>query len=180
MLCSRRLLAGLAALCVFLAGGVAHADLRPYLVTYGYYTPEKGEIEVEQWTDSFTDRNGKTGYLSRTELEYGVTDRLAASLYLVNKKPSGGTVVYDETKLEMRYRLTQPGKRFWDTAGYLEIVRPRDSSEPYELEIKAILSHEFPKFNLTLNPSRKQAVEPVHRIRNAGLTQIGMGIPFLL
>ncbi|MDO8588284.1 MAG: hypothetical protein Q7T82_14745 [Armatimonadota bacterium] len=131
--------------------GAACADRRLYLVTYGYYTPVKGEIEIEQWTDGFVERGGGTAYRSRTEIEYGVTDRLAAALYLVNKRPVGGPWNYDETKLQLRYRLTEIGKRFWDTAGYLEIVRPNDSAKPYEMEAKAIFSHEFPKFNLSLN-----------------------------
>lgn len=149
---SRKLMAGLAVLSfVFGVGGIAHADLRPYLVTYGYYTPEKGEKEIEQWTESFTGKDGKTDYRSRTELEYGVSDRLAAALYFVNEKPYGESVKFDETKLELRYRLTQSGDRFWDIAGYVELAQPGDSGEPSEIEMKAIFSHEFPGYNLTLN-----------------------------
>lgn len=51
----------------------------------------------------------------------------------------------------MRYRLTQPGEQFWDMAGYIELTKPSDTGEPSEIEMKAIFSHEFPGFNLTLN-----------------------------
>ncbi len=148
---SRSFVAAAAALCVVAVSGAAQADRRQYLVTYGYYTPQKGEIEVEQWTESFVPKDGGSSYRSRTEFEYGVTDRLAASLYFVNKKPAGESFGYDETKLELRYRLNEPGNKFWDTAGYAELARPSDSEEPYEVEVKGIFSHEFPKFNLTLN-----------------------------
>ena len=138
----------------------AQADIRQYLVTYGYYTPVKGEKEIEQWTESFHERGGGTALRSRTELEYGVTDRLAAGLYLVNSRPAGGHWEYEETKLELRYRLTELGHRFWDTAGYLEFVRPNDSDEPWEMEAKAIFSHDFAKFNLTLNLIGEKELEP--------------------
>ncbi len=55
-------------------------------------------------------KSGGSSYRSRTEFEYGVTDRLAASLYLVNKKRPGESFAYDETKLEPCYRLNGPGR----------------------------------------------------------------------
>lgn len=136
---------------ISIMSGMAWGDRRPYLVTYGYYTPEKGEVELEQWTEGFAEKDGGTAYRSRTEIEYGMTDRLATAIYLVNKRPVDGSWNYAETKLELRYRLTQPGRRFWDTAGYLEFVKPNASDEPCEIEAKGIFSHEFPKFNLTIN-----------------------------
>ena len=146
------LLAALAAASgALILSGVAQADRRQYLATYGYYTPEKGEVEIEQWTDAFVPKHGSTSYRTKTEIEYGITDRLAAGLYFVNKSSGGGPLKYNETKLELRYRFNEPGRQFWDTAGYLEIVRPNHSDDPYETEVKAIFSHEFPKFNLSLN-----------------------------
>jgi hypothetical protein len=139
------------ALCLVFVSGVAQACRRQYLVTYGYYTPEKGELEIEQWTDSYTSHGGGSALQSKTEIEYGITDRLMTAVYLVNKKPDGGSFDYAETKLQVRYRLNEPGRHFWDTAGYLEFVRPNDSEEPYEMEMKGIFSHEFPKFNLSCN-----------------------------
>jgi hypothetical protein len=156
---------GLAAVVgVLYAANPSKADARSYLVTYGYYTPEKGEFEIEQYTDSFNKKDGGSDFRSRTELEYGVTDRLAASLYAVNGRPEGGSWGYEETKLELRYRITQPGKRFWDTAGYLEFVRPNESDEPYEMEAKGIFSHEFPKFNLTVNLIGEKELAPGEEI----------------
>ncbi|MHB1459259.1 MAG: hypothetical protein ACYC0V_20305 [Armatimonadota bacterium] len=140
-----------ATLCVVLVSGVAQACRRQYLATYGYYTPEKGELEIEQYTDSYVSQDGDTTLQSKTELEYGITDRLMTAIYLVNKKPDGGSFDYAETKLQVRYRLNEPGRHFWDTAGYLEFVRPNDSEEPYEMEMKGIFSHEFPMFNLSCN-----------------------------
>ncbi len=138
-------------LCIMFIGGVAHADRRQYLATYGYYTPEKGEIEIEQWADSYIPKNGGTTFRTKTEIEYGITDRLMAAVYFVKKKTPGDRFHYNETKLETRYRFNEPGQNFWDTAGYLEFVRPDDSTEPYEMEMKGIFSHEYPEFNLTLN-----------------------------
>ncbi len=140
-------------------GGVVHADKRQYLATYGYYTAEKGKWEIEQYTDSFFAPNGDTTLQSKTELEYGITDRLMTSVYLVNKKPDGESFNYAETKLQFRYRLNEPGNQFWDTAGYLEFVRPSDSEKPYKMELKAIFSHEFPKFNLSANIISEKKLE---------------------
>lgn len=153
-----------ALVCALAPQEAAYADPEIYLKTSKYYTPVKGELELEQWTDIFRENDGRSSYRSRTELEYGITDRLAGAIYFVSGHPVGEAWRYEETKLEMRYRITQPGNRFWDTAAYVELVKPNDSDEPYELEMKAIFSHEFRDHNLTLNLIAGKELEPGAKI----------------
>ena len=133
------------------------ADRRYFGRSYLSYTLPAGGFELEVWN---TGRIGKDmGYYyrfqPRFEFEYGLTDRLSASLYFnfdqvtseqnsFEPKPFG----FSSTSIELRYRLTNPGEIFVDPALYFEFAYGGDE---LEYESKIILSKRFDNLITTLN-----------------------------
>src|SRR6266853_4185692 len=101
-------------LCV---GAPAMAGESPFGYVYTTDTHPKGKREVEQW---ITQRHGQSQgefdlWQGRTEIEYGVTDRLQTALYLnyggvnaLHNRPDGttgpGAFVPDDVDPDARYR----------------------------------------------------------------------------
>lgn len=135
----------------------AFADRRYFGRSYLAYTLPKGAFEFELWN---TGRIGKDmgffyRFQPRFEFEYGVTDRLSASLYfnfdqitsennLFDSKPLG----FESTSLELRYRLTNPDEIFVDPALYFEFAYGGDK---VEYESKVIFSKRLGNFIGALN-----------------------------
>ena len=133
------------------------ADRRYFGRSYLAYTLPRGAFELEVWN---TGRIGKDiGYYyrfqPRFEFEYGVTDRLSASLYFnfdqvtselnsFSSKPFG----FSSSSIELRYSLTNPGEIFIDPALYFEFAYGGDE---LEYESKMILSRRFDNIITTLN-----------------------------
>jgi hypothetical protein len=135
----------------------APADVRPYVWTYGYVTPAKGEIELEWWGE-FQQKADRLVSIPSAEIEYGITDHWVAGLYGVGIKDGAERWKFDAIKLEQRFRLFEPGVLPVDTTLYLEYKH--DFVEKVnELEGKVILSKDVGKFNATLNLIVERAVE---------------------
>ena len=137
-------LAFAAALCPVY--GRAHK--RDFLDTYGYYTLERGGVELELFTDLRVPDSGRNRWFHQSEVEYGVTDRYTLGVYGVFVDGQGFTA----WKLENKYRLSQPGQWPVDTTLYLEYKDANGAKDQNEIEAKAILSKDFGKWNLTANP----------------------------
>jgi hypothetical protein len=138
-----------------------HATERHFTFSYEVTTADKGELELENWI-TWRFHRGRDGapdtheFDFRHELEYGITDRLQASLYFadwrINDHPRGDDRVhYDDAALEITYRLSSPVAGSLGTAVYGEI---RGGPEFVELESKILLKKNFGKwitaFNATL------------------------------
>jgi hypothetical protein len=135
----------------------ARADVRPYVWTYGYMTPARGEIELEWWGE-FQQKADRLVSIPSAEIEYGITDHWVAGLYGVGIKDGAERWKFDAIKLEQRFRLFEPGVLPVDTTLYLEYKH--DFVERVnELEGKVILSKDVGKFNATLNLIVEKAVE---------------------
>jgi hypothetical protein len=135
------------------------ADRRYFGRSYLAYTMPVGEFEFELWN---TGRIGKDmgffyRFQPRFEFEYGVTDRLSASLYFnfdqitsdgnaFGSKPLG----FESTSIELRYRLTNQNEIFVDPALYFEFAYGGDK---IEYESKAIFSKRLGNFIGVLNLS---------------------------
>lgn len=133
------------------------ADEKKFARSYTAYTlPAKG-LEFEFWQ---TGRIGKaTGFYyrwqPRFEVEYGVTDRLTASVYFnFNEvKSSENTFAakpmsLSTTSFEFRYRLSNPNEYFIDPALYFEFGYGGDK---IFYEPKLLLSKRFDKIEAVIN-----------------------------
>jgi len=129
-----------------------------FTFTYEVTTADKGELELENWV-TWKLQRGRDGAANthefdfRHEFEYGITDRLQASLYLadwhINDHPGGDDRVhYDGAALEVIYRLSSPVTDFLGTAVYGEI---RGGPDLVELEGKFLLQKNFGKWITAYN-----------------------------
>jgi len=137
------------------------ATERHFTFTYEVATTAKAELEFENWV-TWQFHRGRDGepntneFDFRHEFEYGITDRLQASLYFadwhINDHSDGAdSVHYDDAALELIYRLSNPVTDLVGSAVYGEI---RGGHELFELESKVLLQKNFGKwidaYNATL------------------------------
>lgn len=140
------------------------ADARDFKV-YGYSGPKTGEVEFAYWLDYFIASDNaypfsgkdlqKEGLLRHTfEVEYGVTDRWTIAAYLDFEDPDGAEMKYVQFRsVFLRYRLFNPGERFFDPAIYLEYYIPREGERSEEhLETRLIFEKKMQGVDLRLNP----------------------------
>jgi hypothetical protein len=134
------------------------ATERHFTFTYEVTTADKGELEMENWV-TWLFHHGHEGEANthefdlRHEFEYGITDRLQASLYFADwhiiDHPGGNDrVQFDDAALEVIYRLSRPGSDFLGAAVYGEI---RVGPELVELEGKLLLQKNFGKWIAAYN-----------------------------
>ncbi|NOZ11789.1 MAG: hypothetical protein GXP09_12230 [Gammaproteobacteria bacterium] len=154
-----------AVLILALTSGLAQAR---HFKVYGYGTPKAGEVELVYWTDyvakSDTTMNyfGKTGvkrkglWSQTLELEYGLTDRFTVAAYADFEKPSGEDFKYIQTRVvAARYRFGEAGKRYFDTALYVEYYFPKQNYQgkaKEKIEARLILEKKINDKTLRINP----------------------------
>lgn len=155
------------------------AHNEPFTYVRTAQTEAKGEWELEQW---ITARTGKESgdYLGldfSTELEYGITDRLQAALYLNSRyhdidQAIGSSKVYadrsgyefDGVAGELKYQLADAFTESWGFALYFEPGYSRISKgsgkreDKLFLEFKAIVQKNF--FENRLQTAFNYTVEP--------------------
>jgi hypothetical protein len=122
---------GLTALTL-LPAAPARADQRFFARTYDWFTPAKGEKELELWW--IQENRGEAD--AQIEFEYGVTQRWVVAPYLLFKRETGGKFEFEGWKVEQRYRFGDFGYHRLMPAVYFEVKKEKE--EPYELEGKLI------------------------------------------
>ena len=138
------------------AGGVAllswvvawapdlEAGQRRLTFVYESTTSSKGEVELENWATWKNGRQSGNQVEFRHEIEYGVTDRFQASLYVanweVNDSKAGGDegahAAFQDSAVELIYGLSNPVKDILGSALYGEF---KAGPKHFELEGKLIL-----------------------------------------
>ncbi len=107
---------------------VSRAQESPYFVTYDHHLEEPGNLELEVYTTSGIPRSGQVAYVAPyMEIEYGVTGRWTAELYLEGQGTVGDSAVFTGWRLENRFR---PLKReHWiNPVLYLEYERTSEAT----------------------------------------------------
>jgi len=133
------------------------------LEVYPAGTEGKGLHEIES-TASFV-ANGAEGTdeiddvprhrLLRESLEYsyGLTDKIDVAAYLDLQRANGRDVEYAGSRVHVRGSLWEPGRFPVDLGWYVEAEMPHNAPSDLELEFRPILSRDFGRFSLDLNPS---------------------------
>lgn len=106
------------------------AHLRYFTFTYDWFTPVKGEREIELW---WTQREGGA-ITSLIEFEYGITDKYVIAPYLILEREEGEMEMIG-WKVEQRYAFGEFEFNRILPALYFEVEREEDE---YKLEAKAI------------------------------------------
>ena len=136
---------------------------RRFTYSYEPETMPQGGTEFEQWVTLRTQRAKAVGQQDynrwefRSELEYGLTDRYTASLYLNTSATNFRDPIaaknesefeFTGVSLENRYMLLNPAEHSIGLALYLE---PRYSGEEAELEERLILGQRHGDWKWALN-----------------------------
>jgi hypothetical protein len=155
------LLTGLIASCALTAPALA--DERHFTYVYEPETLPKGAFEFENWITLRSARNGAVGqehysrWDLRQELEYGITDRYTAALYLNEKNvhfrdPITGVresdFGFEGLSLENRFQLFNPAEYKIGMTLYLE---GRYSGDEAEVEQKLILGQRYGAWKWAFN-----------------------------
>ncbi|MCX5660526.1 MAG: hypothetical protein NTW19_12505 [Planctomycetota bacterium] len=152
-------LAGLA--CV----APAQADERRFTFVYETTTTPPGAFEFENWITWKSHKNEDPSYDRfefRHEVEFGLTDRLMASVYVANwsytdgKSVDGDGVNYDSSGFELIYNLLNPAKDPFGLAVYGEY---NGGPDLHALETKVLVQKNIDRWVLAYNVSLEAAWE---------------------
>ena len=133
------------------------ATERRFSYTYETTTAPKGTFELENWaTWSHIGNPGGSHtdlFDFRHELEYGITDRLQASLYIFDwsynrRDEEGHKARWEHTGGEVVYRMTDPATSFLGSALYGEALIGEGG---LELEAKLLLQKNFGAWRVAYN-----------------------------
>lgn len=135
----------------------ALADNRHFAYVYEAQTPNKGELEIEQWV-TFQKRSRQDPKLNvlalRHEIEYGITDDWMIALYVPDWEVRSGRSFendgphFDDVAVESIYRLTDPRTDWLGSALYAEL---KVGDQLVELEPKLILQKNVGLFTIAYN-----------------------------
>ena len=137
---------------------------------YPYMTPEASEKELVYWFSAtgsdhqysfFGENTDRQGLLAHSlELEYGLSNKWTAGLYLDFEHPDGHSLKHVATKALMFHgRFWEKGERPVDLGLYVEYILPRKSYKNGEqIEIKWILEKDFGFNSIVLNPTFEKVI----------------------
>ena len=153
---------------------IAHAQEAPYFVTYDHHLEEPGNLEIATWSTVGIPRDSqKLFFAPFSELEYGVTARWTAELYLEGQATSGDSAVFTGWRLENRFKplkrehwinpilyleyenINEATKILKEVVGNSGISGERNAelarAHAHELETKLILSSNIHDWNISEN-----------------------------
>lgn len=157
-----------------------------FFKVYSYQTAEAGEKELVYWFSAlssdryysfFGEEVSRDGLMAHSiEMEYGLSNKWTAGLYLDFEQPNGEKLKHIKTKALMFHgRFWEKGERPFDLGLYVEYILPRkEYKDAEEIEIKWILEKDYGFHTLVLNPtfekkiSGKDVNEGVEFALNAG------------
>jgi hypothetical protein len=160
----------------------AQAGQRKFVFSYETTTAPKGAIEFENWVTWKQTRNaeGRTDRFDfRHELEFGVTDRFQAAIYLADWTYSPDDTEkkarYEHSGVELIYSLTNPTTDWLGSAVYLEVV---GGDDVLEVEGKLLLQKNFGPITIAYNAVLEAAWEGSKLDERTGEFQQTLGVSY--
>ena len=131
-----------------LAVSAAHAGPADYV-----YTPavEYGEREIDFKAGSDRDGGKEEKTAGSLGFGWGVKEWWFTELYLKYDRERGENFRYDAIEWENKFQLTETGQYPIDLGALVEIERPRDHDEGWELKIGLLTQKDFGKFQVNFN-----------------------------
>ena len=126
--------------------------------------PGEREIDFKFGTRNSKDRANDASAAS-IGLGYGVNEHWFTEVYLKYARGPGGPTDYDAIEWENRFQLTETGKYPLEVGFLIEVERPQDRSEGYELKWGPLFQTDFGKtqWNANLLFERNyRSAEPSH------------------
>ena len=157
----------------------AFAGARHFTFVYEATTSAPGSVETENWiTWSRTTNPARADQVSfRNELEFGVTNKFQASIYLADwfyahdAEHSGFT--YSDSAIELIYNLTNP---VIDPIGLSVYEEIKAGDRVFELETKLIAQKNFGPWIVAYNATLEAVWEGEHWQNRQGELQQAVGI----
>lgn len=117
------------------------------------YTPtvEQGEREIDVKFGHWNTNAAQPQTDSSIGLGYGVNAWWFTEIYMKRRKANGQPTTYDATEWENRFQLTETGRFPVDIGFLLEIERPRDHADGWEVKYGPLFQTEFGKVQLNAN-----------------------------
>jgi hypothetical protein len=143
-----KLHATLAAAGALLAANLAIAGPAAYI-----YSPtvEEGEKEIDVKFGQSRDAGQRLEREYSVGLGYGVNSFWFTEVYAKYKKEGDEANKFDAFEWENKFQLTETGKYAVDLGVLLEIERPREHAEGWEVKVGPLLQREFGKVVLNAN-----------------------------
>lgn len=141
-------LALLAGAGIFLAAHQVFAGPADYV-----HTPavEQGEREIDIKFGHWTMNGTQPQTDSSIGLGYGVNAWWFTEIYVKGRKANGQSTTYEATEWENKFQLTPTGRFPVDVGFLLEIERPRDHAEGWEVKYGPLFQTEFGRLQLNAN-----------------------------
>ncbi len=162
----------------------AFAGARRFTYVYETGTTAPGSFELENWVTWSThkDEDHTFDQLSfRHEVEFGITDRLQAAVYLADWSYRDGRFVedtgnhYDGSAIEMVYNLTNAQTHALGSAVYGEL---KIGEDVVKLEGKMLLEKNLGRLVLAYNASLEAEWEGKHLDERTGEFQQTLGVSY--
>ena len=142
-----RALAALASI-VCLAPSPVTANPATYVATPAI---TEGEREIELVTGAQRLRDGSSATGTALIFGYGIRSWWAAEVGVLWHRDPGDRFGYDAWEIENRFALTEPGQYPVDLGLLIEIEKPADRSEGYELRYGPLLQSQWGALQANLN-----------------------------
>jgi hypothetical protein len=109
------------------------------------YSPivEQGEKEIDYKLGTAKSRNGTRTSETSLGLGYGVNSWWFTELYVKAKRETPDSWRYDAIEWENKFQLTETGKYPVDVGLSVEVERPRDRTEGYEVRFGSLFQAEL-------------------------------------
>ncbi len=141
-------LAGLALALSAVMATVAHAGPADYV-----YTPmvEEGEKEIDFKSGVQKNRDGTSQSATSLGFGYGVNSWWFTELYGKYKRAPGEANAFDAWEWENKFQITEAGQYAVDVGFLVEVERPQDRAEGYELSYGPLFQKEWGKVQGNFN-----------------------------
>lgn len=161
-----RTLAIVAVLTAVAFAPAARADPDDYVATPAV---EYGEREIELRFGAASKPGDERRSAASLAFGYGVTPWWATEIYGKFNRAGGASTHFDAVEWENRFQLTEPGEYFVDLGLLVELERPQDRAEGYEIRIGPLLQKDFGPVQVNTN----FLLERHYRAAEPEVTEIG-------
>ena len=157
----------------------AHAGARRFTYVYEATTGRPGSVDLENWVTFATHTPNDHGFREvafRHELEFGITDRLQASVYLADYQYERGEgASYTGSALELVYNISNP---VVDPVGLAVYQEYKVGRRLFKLESKVIAQKNFGKFVAAYNVTLEAVWEEEGLREHSGEFQQSLGVSY--
>ncbi|HZR02415.1 MAG TPA: hypothetical protein VFA81_04480 [Burkholderiales bacterium] len=134
--------------CALATPLAAHAGPADYVYTPGI---EYGERELDFKIGSAKSSGEDRFSAASIGFGYGVTERWFTEVYGKYEREGGESTRFDAFEWENRFALTEQGRYPFDLGFVIELERPRDRAEGYEVRLGPLFQTDFDRWQLNFN-----------------------------